>query len=97
MFQIEFTNEFYKWLEKLKKKNPGDFRYLYSCIRDLEFEGHRYTRAKSLGDGLFEIKTHLKYRIYYRFEGDFIILVLDGGDKDTQQRDIRRIKKGSAK
>lgn len=33
------------------------------------------------------------YRVYYRQEGQRLILLLCGGDKSTQQRDIKRAHK----
>lgn len=94
MFTATFTDEAAKWFQKLAKKDAGAYQYLRTCIRDLEHDGHRYARRKALGEGLFEIKTHLKYRVYYRFEDDRIILVVSAGDKDSQSRDIRKAKKG---
>ena len=35
-----------------------------------------------------------KVNFYYRFEGDYVIFVISGGDKDSQDRDIRKAKKG---
>ena len=45
---------------------------------------------KSLGDGVFELRLHFGpgYRVYFGRAGEVIILLLCGGDKDTQDRDI---------
>jgi putative addiction module killer protein len=94
MFTVTLTEEADKWFKKLKKKDKWAFKYLWTCLLDLQSEGRRYPRGKSLGEGLFEIKTPKKYRVYYRFEGEFIILIVSAGDKDTQSRDIRKAKKG---
>ena len=50
---------------------------------------------KSLGDGVFEIKIPYKsgLRIYFAEDGDRIIILLIGGDKRTQKRDIMKAKK----
>jgi len=50
--------------------------------------------ARSLGDGLFELRVHLGpgYRVYFGREGDRIIILLSGGDKGSQDRDIERAK-----
>jgi putative addiction module killer protein len=50
--------------------------------------------VKSLKDGLFEIKVPYGpgYRIYFALEGETIIILLVGGDKKTQNRDIKKAK-----
>ena len=47
--------------------------------------------ARSAGDGLFELRVHHGpgYRIYFLWEGATVVL-LCGGDKGSQQRDIER-------
>ena len=49
--------------------------------------------SKSVGSGVSELRVHLGpgYRIYYGIDGDKIIL-LCGGDKDSQEIDIKRAK-----
>jgi hypothetical protein len=32
------------------------------------------------------------YRVYYKAHGDSVVLLLCGGDKDTQEKDIKRAK-----
>jgi putative addiction module killer protein len=47
---------------------------------------------KPLGVGLFEFKFDFGagYRVYFAIDGDEIILLLVGGDKSTQKRDIEK-------
>lgn len=49
---------------------------------------------KSLGEDLYELRLHFGsgYRIYYGELEDIIILLLCGGDKSTQSRDIIKAK-----
>ena len=48
---------------------------------------HRFCRA-----GVWELVFNIGpgYRVYYSVEGGVVILLLCGGDKSTQQRDIDR-------
>lgn len=45
---------------------------------------------KSLGNGLFEFRLHFGagYRLYFAFREQTIILLVAGGSKDSQAKDI---------
>ena len=47
--------------------------------------------ARAVGDGMFEMRIHFGpgYRLYCLREGNTVV-VLCGGDKSSQQRDIER-------
>lgn len=47
---------------------------------------------KALGTGLFELKFDFGsgYRVYFAVDGDEIILLLSGGDKGSQRKDIEK-------
>ena len=47
-----------------------------------------------VGDGVFELRLHFGpgYRLYFVFEGQTVIILLCGGDKDSQDRDIVQAK-----
>ncbi|WP_406711217.1 hypothetical protein QEV68_04785 [Trueperella pyogenes] len=49
---------------------------------------------KPVGDGVFEMRIHVGpgYRIYYMSRGNQLMLLVIGGDKSTQQRDITKAK-----
>ena len=49
---------------------------------------------RALGDSIFEIKMKFGsgYRVYFAEQGKSIVLLLLGGDKGTQERDIEKAK-----
>lgn len=51
--------------------------------------------SKSVGDGVFELRIDYGpgYRVYFSRHGDRIVLLLCGGDKRTQDLDIKAAKK----
>lgn len=46
--------------------------------------------TKAIGGGVRELRLHFGpgYRVYYLWQGKVLIVLLNGGDKGTQQRDI---------
>jgi len=48
--------------------------------------------CKSVGGGVFELRIALGpgLRVYYGLQGQQVVILLGGGDKSTQARDIRR-------
>ncbi len=46
---------------------------------------------KALGDGVIELKIDYGpgYRVYYAMNGKTVVLLLIGGDKATQTRDVK--------
>ena len=50
--------------------------------------------CKSVGEGVQElrIKFAAGYRVYFAQEGDTIVILLSGGNKSTQSKDIKQAK-----
>lgn len=48
--------------------------------------------TKSVGGGVSEMRIDVGagYRLYYTRRGDILVILLVGGDKSTQDKDIRR-------
>ena len=50
--------------------------------------------AKTVGNGVMEMRIDYGpgYRVYYTHRGKLIVVLLCGGDKSTQQKDIEQAK-----
>ncbi len=92
MYLIEKTAEFDKWLKKLNDLR-AKAKILFR-LQKLENEGH-FGDCKPVGNGINELKINYAkgYRIYYKETDGRIIILLIGGDKSTQQKDIEKAKK----
>lgn len=91
MFRINKTTEFDKWIRRLKDiraKSKILFR-----IQKLQTDDH-FGDCKSVGDGISEMRINYAkgYRVYFKEKGNKIIVLLVGGEKSTQQKDIKRAK-----
>jgi len=78
---------FVDWLGKLRDRSA---RARIRLQLDRILLGNPGDR-KTLGQGLYEMRIHYgpDYRVYYGKEGGHIVLLLCGGNKSTQQSDIR--------
>ena len=91
MYFIEKTVEFDKWLRKLKDLK-AKAKILFR-IQKIENDGH-FGEFKPVGDGIRELKINYSkgYRVYFHVRDEKIIILLIGGDKSTQQKDIIKAK-----
>ena len=91
MYIIEKTSEFDKWFRKLKDRK-AKAKILFR-IQRIEENGN-FGDCKSVGSGLSELRIHYAkgYRVYIKEQGGTITLLLNGGDKSTQQKDIEKAK-----
>lgn len=91
MYFIEKTVEFDKWLRKLKDLR-AKAKILFR-IQKIESDEH-FGDCKPVGNGIHEIKINYAkgYRIYFKETDRKIIILLIGGNKLTQQKDIEMAK-----
>ena len=89
VYHDENGNEpFTEWLASIK-----DSRTRARIDNRLErVRGGNFGDYQSLGGGLFELRLHFGagYRIYYGRIGEEGVVLLTGGSKRTQVRDIKR-------
>ena len=54
-----------------------------------------FGQAKPIGEGVHELKINYGpgYRIYFGSEGDAVVILLVGGDKGSQNEDIKKAKR----
>ncbi len=85
------NSPFDEWLCRLPM--PAQAR-IDKYIKRIALGGSK-KNIKSLGDGIFEIKINYSsgFRVYFGEVENVIILLLLGGDKSTQKRDILTAKK----
>ncbi|NEW83435.1 MAG: type II toxin-antitoxin system RelE/ParE family toxin [Mariniphaga sp.] len=91
MYIIEKTTEFDKWLRKLK-----DFRAkakILFRLQKIEDDEH-FGECETVGNGIRELKIDYAkgYRVYFKESDGKVIILLIGGDKSTQQKDIEKAK-----
>lgn len=85
MIEVVRTDEFEMWLAKLK-----DLRGRARIIRRIDRLATGNVRP--IGKGLSELRLDVGpgYRVYYLQDRDTLVLLLCGGDKSTQQKDIEK-------
>ena len=80
-------NPFQRWLKKLTGVHAARVETVLARVRDGLLRD-----TKHMGNGVYELRLHAGpgYRIYFGRRGQDLIILLIGGDKSSQQRDIDR-------
>lgn len=81
---------FIEWLESLK--DVSGKAHITNRLNRIVFGN--YGDCKSVGDGVLELRIHYGpgYREYFSEQENTILLLLLGGNKRTQNRDIKKAK-----
>ena len=80
---------FIDWVESLDKTTKARVQSRLTRLLENNFGDH-----KKIDNEISELRLHFGsgYRIYYSETDDIIILLINGGDKSTQDKDIQRAK-----
>ncbi|MBX9847458.1 MAG: type II toxin-antitoxin system RelE/ParE family toxin [Xanthobacteraceae bacterium] len=91
MMNVETTEEFDNWLNALRDEVA---KAKIASRIDRVANGNPGD-VKPVGEGISEMRIHhgAGYRVYYCQNGETLIIILCGGDKDSQAGDIARAKK----
>lgn len=91
MIQIKQTATFQRWEGRLRDQKAKALiaARLFRLVNGLEGD------VTPVGEGVSELRIHYGagYRVYFMRQADEVILLLCGGDKSTQSRDIKTAKK----
>jgi putative addiction module killer protein len=94
MFEVQKTDEFDEWLSGL-----ADHKAQAKIVSRIERLGlGNPGDVKPVGEGVSEMRVPHGpgYRVYFKQTGKIVILLLCGGDKSNQDKDIRRAKQMAA-
>lgn len=97
LYKLEYYQQegglvpFINWLDRL----PDATAVARVLIRLSRLRLGLFGVVKPLGDGIAEVKIDYGpgYRVYYAISGKKVILLLIGGDKSTQRKDIAMAKR----
>ena len=86
--RVEKTDEYRAWIDGLKDQT-GRARVLMRVDRLIHGNPGAH---RNLTEGVSELKVDVGpgYRVYYSQRGNRLLLLIAGGDKSTQTKDITR-------
>ena len=88
MLDVIQSETFEQWFMQLKRKDRVTAARIDARV--LRLAGGNPGDVRPIGEGLSELRFSFGpgWRVYYLQDGDRLILLLAGGDKSTQQKDI---------
>lgn len=91
MMELVETDTFRKWRTGLKDARAG----AVIAVRLARLVNGLPGDVKPVGNGVGELRIHYGpgYRVYFKRSGSVIIVLLCGGDKSSQDKDIALAKK----
>ena len=90
MIEVRTTQIFTDWFESLRDRRAK--ARIQARIDRLEMGN--FGDVAPLGEGVNEMRIFYGpgYRVYFVQRGSVVVIILNGGDKSTQQSDIARAK-----
>jgi putative addiction module killer protein len=90
MLTVRETEEFSRWLKALRDTKAK----AKILVRIQRLATGNPGDVKPVGEGISELRIHhgAGYRVYYVQRGEELIILLCGGDKDSQDKDIAKAK-----
>lgn len=90
MIEVRQTSEFSDWLKALKDKQAAK----KIAIRIARVQSGLFGDVEPVGEGVSELRVHFGpgYRVYFVKRGNTVVILLCGGDKSSQRRDIEKAK-----
>jgi putative addiction module killer protein len=90
MLELRQTTEFANWIDNLADNRAAS----RIAMRLVRIQSGLLGDVKSVGDSVSEFRVEYGpgYRVYFTRRGSTIILLLCGGDKQSQRRDIEKAK-----
>lgn len=87
-YEVTATAVFTKWIARLADRKAR----LIIDARIERLKAGNFGDAKSLGGGISELRIAFGpgYRVYFTVEDGRIVVLLAGGDKSSQRRDIAK-------
>ncbi|WP_421552417.1 type II toxin-antitoxin system RelE/ParE family toxin [Pseudomonas yamanorum] len=94
MIHFKKSKHFLEWLDSLNNK-PARARVL---ARLNNAQSGNFGDCETVGNGVSEMRIHYGpgYRVYFTRREEVVYLLLIGGDKSTQKRDIQHAKQIAA-
>ncbi len=87
VMELRKTDFFAKWIDGLR-----DVQARARVLARIErLAAGNPGDSKPVGDGVYELRVHHGpgYRVYYKLQKHEIVILLAGGDKSSQSRDIK--------
>lgn len=91
MIELKQTETYEKWEARLRDKRARTV----IAARLMRLAEGLAGDVEPVGEGVSELRIHYDpgYRVYFQRRGNFLVVLLCGGDKSTQARDIAAAKK----
>jgi putative addiction module killer protein len=89
-YEIETTETFDEWLDSIK-----DIKHRARILKRFDYvEMGNFGDHKPVGSNLFELRFFFGsgFRVYYTIKGNIVVFIINGGDKDSQKKDIKKAK-----